>query len=111
MVWIVQPGTRNYNPAPVTVSNVSNAIAVAAGGQHSLALLSDGTVCAWGYNLYGQLGDGTTTYDRTTAVAVSGLANVVEISAGGDHSLALLSDGTVALGVRTSTASWATAQP
>ena len=33
---------------------------MAAGQNHSLAVSSDGTVWAWGYNYYGQLGDGTT---------------------------------------------------
>jgi hypothetical protein len=50
-------------------------------------LRSDGTVVAWGYNAYGQLGDGTTT-DRTTAVAVPGLSGVTQVSAGGNHTLA-----------------------
>ena len=39
---------------------------IAAGGNHSLQLKSDGTVWAWGCNGYGQLGDGSTT-DRRTA--------------------------------------------
>ncbi|MYR01852.1 hypothetical protein GTX23_25550, partial [Streptomyces sp. SID6139] len=41
--------------------------AVAAGLSHSLALTSDGRVLAWGYNAFGQLGDGTTT-ERLTPV-------------------------------------------
>ena len=61
---------------------------------HSLALKSDGTVWAWGYNNYGQLGDGTTT-DRHTPVSVSGLTGVTAIAGGYGHSLALKSDGTV----------------
>ncbi len=61
---------------------------------HSLALKSDGTVWAWGWNGYGQLGDGTTT-SRYTPVQVSGLTGVVAIAAGYYHSLALKSDGTV----------------
>jgi len=48
---------------------------------HSLAVKADGTVWAWGYNAYGQLGDGTTT-QRNTPVQVSGLTNVVAVEAG-----------------------------
>jgi alpha-tubulin suppressor-like RCC1 family protein len=68
--------------------------AVSAGGGHSLALKSDGTMMAWGGNSSGQLGNGNTT-SQTYPVAVSTLTNVTAISAGGSHSLALKSDGTV----------------
>jgi alpha-tubulin suppressor-like RCC1 family protein len=78
-------------------------IAVAAGAEHSLALCSDGTVSAWGYNYYGQLGDDSAVdSEAPTAVntqpgtsSLFGKA-VVGIAAGGNHSLALCSDGTVA---------------
>ena len=43
---------------PVAVKELTGATAVSAGGRRSLALLSDGTVMAWGSNLFGQLGDG-----------------------------------------------------
>jgi hypothetical protein len=59
-----------------------------------LVLLSDGTIKATGYNGSGQVGDGSFT-QRTSAVAVSSLTNVVAIAAKYDHSLALRSDGTV----------------
>jgi alpha-tubulin suppressor-like RCC1 family protein len=36
-------------------------VSVAGGQAHSVVLMSDGTVYAWGLNNYGQLGDGTTT--------------------------------------------------
>src|SRR5215210_4516777 len=49
---------------------------------------------AWGYNPYGQLGDGTTT-NRTTPVGVRNLSGVKAISASYDHSLAVKEDGTV----------------
>src|SRR5260370_23717590 len=58
-----------------------------------MALRSDGTAVAWGYNGEGELGDGTTT-NRITPVAVSGLTGVTQIAAGGSHSMALRSDGT-----------------
>jgi alpha-tubulin suppressor-like RCC1 family protein len=67
---------------------------IAASTYHSLALKSDGTVMAWGYNSSGELGDGT-TMQRTSPVAVTGLNGVVAVAAGGGHSLALKSDGTV----------------
>ncbi len=79
---------------PVAVSGLSGATAVSAGGHHSLALLSGGTVVAWGDNESGELGNGT----RTTSdvpVAVKGLSEVTAISAGGYHSMALLKNGTV----------------
>jgi alpha-tubulin suppressor-like RCC1 family protein len=54
------------------VSGVFNATAVSAGASHTLLLLSDHTVKAFGYNYYGQLGDGSFT-NRNTPVRVSGL--------------------------------------
>jgi alpha-tubulin suppressor-like RCC1 family protein len=69
-------------------------VAVAAGVNFSLALLSNGTVEAWGNNAVGQLGDGTTT-SSSTPVLVSGLSNVKAIAAGGSHALALLNNGTL----------------
>ncbi|MHA3770083.1 RCC1 domain-containing protein [Verrucomicrobiota bacterium sgz303538] len=76
-------------------------VAVAAGQHHSLALCSDGTVAAWGYNYYGQLGNNSTT-DSTVPVAVrktGALADktVVAVAAGEYDSLALCSDGTIAV--------------
>jgi alpha-tubulin suppressor-like RCC1 family protein len=87
-------GTTTDRTTPVTVSGLSNAVAIAAGYEHTCTLLSDGTVKCWGYNGYGQLGDGTTT-DRTTPVTVSGLSNALAIAADRWHTCALLSDGTV----------------
>jgi hypothetical protein len=40
------------------VSGLSDVIAIAAGSSHSLAFDRDGNVLAWGYNFFGQLGDG-----------------------------------------------------
>ena len=43
---------------PVSVKNITNAVAIAAGGQHTCAVHEDGTVSCWGSNISGQLGDG-----------------------------------------------------
>ena len=76
-------------------SSISGVVSISAGaGFHSLALLSDGTVRAWGYNLYGQLGnDGT--LDSGTPVQALGFSGGAAVSAGYEHSVALRSDGTV----------------
>jgi alpha-tubulin suppressor-like RCC1 family protein len=86
---------------PGTVNDLNNMIAVAAGGEHSLALRKDGTISAWGYNYDGQLGDGTTSQNKHdeenkyAPVSVGGVENVAAIAAGYYHSVALKSDGTV----------------
>jgi trimeric autotransporter adhesin len=64
-------------------SGQTNAVALAGGGYHSLALQSNGTVVAWGDNVHGE------------AAVPSGLSNVITVAAGQWHSLALQSSGTV----------------
>lgn len=88
--------TYVYTPLQIPASNLSNVIAVVAGDSHSLALLSNGTVKAWGYNSFGQLGLGNTTNQNTPQqIPASNLSNVLAIASNGWHSLALLSNGTV----------------
>ncbi|MBF0487187.1 MAG: hypothetical protein HQK98_03415, partial [Nitrospirae bacterium] len=79
---------------PVQVSGLTGVTAVAGGFEHTIALTGDGTVWAWGYNGYGQLGDGTNT-NSNTPVQVSGLTGVTAVAGGAVHSVALRSDGTV----------------
>ena len=98
-------GTYRNSNKPVQVSGLSGVMAIAGGGFHSLALKSDGTVWAWGNNGESELGNGTYTtippYGIAKPVQVLGpggegyLTGVTAIAAGGDHSLALKSDGTV----------------
>lgn len=75
-------------------SGNGNCIAVSAGGNFSLALLSDGTVRAWGGNKNGQLGNGGRV-DSYLPAPVSGLTGVKAIAAGDSFGLALKNDGTV----------------
>jgi alpha-tubulin suppressor-like RCC1 family protein len=101
-------GKVRFRSIPAVVKGVSGlqltgVVAIAAGEEHSLALLGNGTVVAWGSNNHGQLGTGTTTGPQLcewgacsiTPVAVSGLSGVTAIAAGGNHSLAVLKNGTV----------------
>ena len=94
-----QLGTGNTinidSPAQILTQYVSEVIDVSGNGDHSLALLKDGTVLAWGYNIRGQLGDGTNE-NQDSPTPVSGvLSNVTAIAAGKFHSLALRGDGSV----------------
>jgi alpha-tubulin suppressor-like RCC1 family protein len=83
-----------YVPYPVRVPDLEGVLSMGAGAKHSLALLKDGTVRAWGDNKWGQVGDGTTT-NRDRPVLVPGVRNAVAVSAGAYFSLAVLSDGSV----------------
>jgi YD repeat-containing protein len=74
------------------VNNLKGVTAIVAGGNHGLALQSDGTLWAWGWNFYGQLGDGTNT-DRIAPVQIgTGFASV---AAGDSHTVAVKTDGTL----------------
>ena len=81
-------------PLPAAMSGLTEATQITGGYYGGLALLTDGTVRAWGHNLYGEVGDGTTT-QRDAPVAVPGLSGIVAVSSGEAHSLALRADGTV----------------
>jgi alpha-tubulin suppressor-like RCC1 family protein len=74
----------------------TDVIAIAAGASFSLALTSDGRVLAWGYNGYGLMGDDNDDdqYGPACVVLPAG-ADVTAIAAGGDHWLALMSDGRI----------------
>lgn len=67
---------------------------IAAGGRHSLSICADSTVQAWGYNGFGQLGNGS-IIEQTSGTKVVGLSSIVKVGAGLFHSLFLKSDGTV----------------
>lgn len=68
---------------------------LAAGGDHTCALLEDGTVRCWGKNDAGQLGDGTTN-DAATPVVVPGLNGAIQVVTGLRHTCVLFQNGTVA---------------
>lgn len=101
-------GTRTNSDRPVTVTGLSGVTAVATGSAYTCARLNTGTVKCWGDSQFGQLGDGTTTGPQecvfgvdtqvacsTVPVAVTRLSGVTAIAAGGDHTCARLSTGTV----------------
>ena len=89
-------GTTTTRLTPVDVAGLSSSVASVSagtgGGQpHTCALTNAGGVKCWGgFNLYGELGDGTTQYSLTPVNVVGLSSGVAVISAGGGHSCALM---------------------
>jgi alpha-tubulin suppressor-like RCC1 family protein len=80
---------------PVQVIGVTNPLTITGGGFFNVALMPDHTLLSWGRNSHGELGDGSYT-ERTAPVQVSSvLSNVVNVSAGWFHAVALTSDAKV----------------
>lgn len=86
-----------YSTSPVLITELSDIISISSGASHSLALQNSGVVYAWGQNQYGQLGKKplSQTEIQTYPVVVKAIDFVTAISAGGNHSLALIGDGSV----------------
>jgi alpha-tubulin suppressor-like RCC1 family protein len=76
-------GFNGFTQSTAPPDASKNIKAIAAGGNHTVALKETGTVIAWGYNIYGQVN------------VPSGLTNVKAIAAGEYHTVALKEDGTV----------------
>lgn len=91
-------GTQTDSLTPVPVTGLSSGvISVSVGESHACALLATGAVQCWGHGPSGQLGDNSNSSTRRlTPVQVTGLTSgVVAISAGGEHTCALLATGAV----------------
>ena len=82
-----------FSATPVAVRNLSNVVALAAGADHTCALLDDATVKCWGDDAGGGLL--VPAGAPSGPLAVDGLTDVTEVSAGATHDCAVLSDGTL----------------
>lgn len=82
--------STNVESRPVLAIGPGSGITqLAAGANHTVALLSNGTVEAWGDNQDGELGGGFTSLESLTPVTVAGLSNVTQVTAGGNTSQAV----------------------
>jgi len=81
---------------PVPVDGLSSGVAaIAAGGNHSCAVLATGNVRCWGYNQFAQLGTGDTGVYASPQPVVGLGGQAVAVSGGDWHTCALLASGTV----------------
>lgn len=94
---IGEGGDTLDKPVPMDVAGITEPVqAIAAGGQHTCALLTTGTVMCWGSDSEGQIGDGPgPAAPKHTPVNVSGLSNVATIAAGDFHTCAMTTTGAI----------------
>jgi alpha-tubulin suppressor-like RCC1 family protein len=89
--------TETERHTPVDVIGLSSGVAMVSTSSydHTCALTTTGGVKCWGKNLFGQLGDGTTSYHNVPLDVFDLTQGVISISAGSDHTCALTSTGGV----------------
>jgi alpha-tubulin suppressor-like RCC1 family protein len=98
---LADPEVEENSNVPVQAGSLSGVKTIAAGATHALALLSNGTVMAWGEDKFGEIGNGTTKTAVETPVAVTGLSGVTAVAAGTQDSVALVGGGVRTWGINT----------
>lgn len=92
----VGDGTKGTDrPTPTQVGIARDWATVWAGYSHTCGIKTGGTLWCWGYNGYGQVGDGTSGNDKTYPVQVGVATTWVAASGGWQHTIAIRSDGTL----------------
>jgi len=81
--------------SPTQIGALTNWHQVSAGFAHTLAVKTDGTLWSWGDDGTGRLGLNQPDTNRSSPVQVGALTNWSKVSAGGFHSVALKTDGTL----------------
>ena len=85
--------TARYTPVQLTYFSDNNVFAISAAGNNSFAA-KDGGVWAWGSNSNWQLGNNSVSQSNAP-LQVSGLTEIVSVTAGNAHAVAMKGDGTV----------------
>ncbi|MDR0268149.1 MAG: chromosome condensation regulator RCC1, partial [Paenibacillus sp.] len=78
----------------VMADSPAKVISAAGGDDYGIAAWSDGSVTGWGYNKYGQVGDGT-SIDQYVPKKISGPEHVIQVAAARATSFALTAEGEV----------------
>jgi alpha-tubulin suppressor-like RCC1 family protein len=89
-------GTTTGRSSPVRViGGFTDWCQVSAGDFHTAAVRTNGTVWAWGYNSFGQLGDNTITGKTSPVSVIGGFTDWCQVSAGQRHTAAVRTNGTL----------------
>ena len=84
----------NHQTSPVQMGTDTNWASIYAGHGHIVGIRDDGSLWAWGYNQFGQLGDGTTE-NRATPVQVGTDTDWVSVVATTRRTMAIREDGSL----------------
>jgi len=88
-------GTTTNRTTPTQIGTATTWSSVSAGVYHTVAIKTDGTLWAWGYNeLYGQLGDGTTT-NKDVPTQIGAETTWSSVFSGEHHTAAIKTNGTL----------------
>ena len=85
------PGTDSY--VPTQIGTDADWVMISAGAFHSFGLKSNGTLWAWGYNYWSQLGDGSLYTEQQSSPVQIGDNQWVMVSGKNSHTLGLKRDG------------------
>jgi alpha-tubulin suppressor-like RCC1 family protein len=89
-------GTTVSRTITATVTGLTDAVSVVTGDVHSCAIRASGSVVCWGNSNFAQLGDGNVTSpSQSIPVAVVGITDAVELTAGNSHTCARRAGGAV----------------
>ena len=87
--------TTNRSSPGTTAGGGASWKQVACGYLYTVAIKTDGTLWTWGYNLFGGLGDGTTTNRSSPGTTAGGGTNWKQVDSGYYHTVAIKTDGTL----------------
>ena len=91
-------GNITAPPDPITLPTDTTATAITAGDNHTCALLNTGNITCWGWDGFGQLGNGITTGNITAPsepITLPTDTTATAITAGDNHTCALLNTGNI----------------
>lgn len=88
---------QEYSRVPMEVQGLTGVVAIGSGNYHTCAVLDTGAARCWGWNKYGQLGNGRYGLDESAFVPekVGGLRYVRQIDGGADHTCAVTESGEI----------------
>jgi alpha-tubulin suppressor-like RCC1 family protein len=86
-----------HRSRPTRIGEDNDWASVSAGGQHTVAIKTDGSLWAWGNNERGQLGDGSmgVANYRNVPFRIGADSNWTSVSAGGIHTVGIREDGSL----------------